>query len=286
MNIKFSLSLILAPLVGSAIAANSLTYDFDTSSSDDLFTGGGVSGWSQDIANPSAFGGVTFPLAYIAATNFGGGSTSSAHLGTQRSNTAGNESTTLTGSLASLTAAGDQQGGPHIYNMVSFSFDMAVLDNTADSFAGRDGFSVALTTDVGDEAATIGFSPTSGDSGSWDVSVGVNGSTSTTGQTIAANSAYKFYINSKNGLTDFKFSAADGSGSTIGLDSIVSPFSSGFTTTLNSVTGIAFSHDPLAAAGTSANTLAFDNISVQIPEPSSSLLMVLSAGLIAIRRRR
>ncbi|MDB4435568.1 PEP-CTERM sorting domain-containing protein [bacterium] len=286
MNIKFSLSLILAPLVGSAIAANSLTYDFDDSSSDDLFTGGGVSGWSQDIANPSAFGGVTFPLAYIAATNFGGGSTSSAHLGTQRANTAGNESTTLTGSLASLTAAGDQQGGPHIYNMVSVSFDMAVLDNTADSFAGRDGFSVALTTDVGDEAATIGFSPTSGDSGSWNVSVGVNGSTSTTGQTIVANSAYKFYIDSKNGLTDFKFSAADGSGLTIGLDSIVSPFSSGFTTTLNSVTGIAFSHDPLAATGTSANTLAFDNISVQIPEPSSSLLMVLSAGLIAIRRRR
>ena len=127
MNIKFSFSLILAPLVGSAIAANSLTYDFDTSSSDDLFTGGGVSGWSQDIANPSAFG-ETFPLAYVSATNFGDGSTSSAHLGTQRSNTPDNASTTLTGSLTSLTAGG-QQNAPHIYNMVSVSFDVAVLDN-------------------------------------------------------------------------------------------------------------------------------------------------------------
>ena len=284
MNTKFSLSLVLAPLVGSAIAANSLTYDFNSSSSDDLFTGGGVSGWSQNIANPSAFG-ETFPLAYVSATNFGSGSTSSAHLGTQRSNTPGNESTTLTGSLTSLTAGG-QQNAPHIYNMVSVSFDVAVLDNSADGFAGRDGFSVALTTDDGGEAATIGFSPTSGDDDKWDVSVGVNGSTSTTGQTIAANSAYKFYIDSLDGATNFKFSAADGSGLTIGLDSIVSPFSSGFTTTLNSVTGIAFSHDPLAPTGTSANTLAFDNISVGIPEPSSSLLMVLSAGLIAIRRRR
>jgi hypothetical protein len=285
MNTKLSFSLILGPLVGSAIAANSLTYDFNSSSSGDLFAGGGVSGWSQDTANPNAFG-ETFPLAYVAATNLGSGPTSSAYLGTQRANTPGNESTTLTGSLTSLTAAGDQQGGPHIYSMVSVSFDMAVLDNTADGFATRDGFSVALTTDAGGEAATIGFTPNSGDNDKWDVSVGVNGSTSTTGQTINANSAYKFYIDSKNGLTDFKFSAADGSGLTIGLDSIVSPFSSGFTTTLNSVTGIAFSHDPLGDPGSSANTLAFDNISVQIPEPSSSLLMVLSAGLIAIRRRR
>lgn len=279
-----SFSLVLIPLVGSAIAANSLVYDFESSSSGDLFSGGGVSGWSQDSANPSAFG-ETFPLAYVSATNFGNGSTSSAHLGTQRSNTPDNVSTTLAGSLTSLTAGG-QQNAPHIYNMVSVSFDVAVLDNSADAFPGRDGFSVALTTDAGGEAATIGFSPTSGDDDTWDVSVGVNGSTSTTGQTIAANSAYRFYIDSRDGSTLFKFSAADGSGFKIGLDSIVSPFSSGFTTTLNSVTGIAFSHDPLADAGTTANTLAFDNISVQIPEPSSSLLMVLSAGLIAIRRRR
>ena len=271
------------PLVGIAGAATQLNYDFDSSSSGDLFSGNGVSGWSQDIANPSAFG-QTFPLAYVSATNFGAGSSNSAHLGTQLANTPNNADTTLTGSLTSLTAGG-QQNAPHIYNMVNASFNLAVLDDSSDSFAGRDGFSVALTTASGAEAATIGLSPTSGNNDTWDVSVTAGGTTSTTGGTITANSAYRFYIESLDGATTFKYQSADGTGN-IWSNTIDSGNGSAFTNTLNQVTGIAFSHDPLASAGTSANTLAFDEISVQIPEPSSSLLMVLSAGLIAIRRRR
>ncbi len=283
MTNKFGLSFCLMPLVGIASAATQLNYDFESSSSGDQFSGNGVSGWSQDIANPSAFG-QTFPLAYVSATNFGGGSSNSAHLGTQVANTPNNASTTLTGDLTSLTAGGQANAG-HIYNMVNASFNLAVLDDSSDSFAGRDGFSVALTTASGAEAATIGLSPTSGNNDSWDVSVGVNGSTSATGATITANSAYKFYIESLDGSTTFKFEAADGTGNTW-INTIDSGVVSPFTNTLNQVTGIAFSHDPLGDAGSSANTLAFDEISVQIPEPSSSLLMVLSAGLIAIRRRR
>ena len=283
MTNKYGLSFCLMPLVGIASAATQLNYDFDSSSSGDQFSGNGVSGWSQDIANPSAFG-QTFPLAYVSATNFGGGSSNSAHLGTQVANTPNNASTTLTGDLTSLTAGGQPNAG-HVYNYISASFNLAVLDDSSDSFAGRDGFSVALTTDSGAEAATIGLSPTSGNNDTWDVSVTAGGTTSTTGGTITANSAYKFYIESLDGSTTFKYEAADGTGNTwissVDFD-VVSPF----TNTLNQVTGIAFTHDPLAATGTSANTLAFDEISVQIPEPSSSLLMVLSAGLIAIRRRR
>ena len=283
MTNKFGLSFCLMPLVGIASAATQLNYNFDSSSSGDQFSGNGVSGWSQDIANPSAFG-QTFPLAYVSATNFGGGSSNSAHLGTQVANTPNNASTTLTGDLTSLTAGGQPNAG-HIYNMVNASFNLAVLDDSSDSFAGRDGFSVALTTDSGAEAATIGLSPTSGNNDTWDVSVTAGGTTSTTGGTINANSAYKFYIESLDGSTTFKFEAADGTGNTW-INTIDSGVVSPFTNTLNQVTGIAFSHDPLGTAGSSANTLAFDEISVQIPEPSSSLLMVLSAGLIAIRRRR
>ena len=271
------------PLVGIASAATQLNYDFDSSTSGDQFSGNGVSGWSQDIANPSAFG-QTFPLAYVSATNFGGGSSNSAHLGTQFANTPNNASTTLTGDLTSLTAGGQPNAG-HVYNYISASFNLAVLDDSSDSFAGRDGFSVALTTDSGAEAATIGLSPTSGNNDTWDVSVTAGGTTSTTGGTINANSAYKFYIESLDGSTTFKYEAADGTGNTW-INSIDFDVVSPFTNTLNQVTGIAFSHDPLGTAGSSANTLAFDEISVQIPEPSSSLLMVLSAGLIAIRRRR
>ncbi|MDC0282997.1 PEP-CTERM sorting domain-containing protein [bacterium] len=274
------LSSVIAPLVGSAIAATpavtSLSYDFESSTSGDLFTGGGVAGWSQDTTNPQAFG-QTFPLAYVASTNFGGGSSVSAHLGTQQSNTPGNADTTLTGDLSSLDP---------IYNMLNVSFNMAVLDDSADSYEGRDAFNVALTTASGSQAATIGLTPSASNNEVWDISVGVNGSTSTTPQSIVANAGYNFFISSRDNTTFFSYGAGDGSGLIIGLGTIVSPMSSGFNTTLNSVTGITFEHDPLSPVGTSAHTLAFDNISVQIPEPSSSLLMVLSAGLIAIRRRR
>ena len=281
-KISLRLSSVIVPLVGSAIAATpavtSVTYDFESSAAGDLFAGGGVTGWTQDTSNPTAFG-QTFPLAYIGSTNFGGGISSSAQLGTAQSNTPDNGDTTLTGDLTSLDP---------IYNMMNVSFSMAVLDNSADSYETRDAFSVALTTASGSQAATIGFTPTAGNNDSWDISVGVNGSTSTTPQTILSNSGYNFVISSRDNTTAFNYSAGDGSGLTIGLGNpIVSPFSSGFNTTLNSVTGITFVHDPLGTSvGESATVLAFDNISVQIPEPSSSLLMVLSAGLIAIRRRR
>jgi len=266
---KFSLlPLVLAPLVGSAIAANSVTYDFETSSSGDLFEVGGVTGWSQDTSNPTAFG-QTFPLAYVSATDFGGGSSNSAHLGTQVANTPDNADTTLTGDLSSLDP---------IYNMLNVSFNMAVLDDSADSFEGRDAFNVALTTASGSQVATIGFSPSAGNNEVWDVSVGVNGSTSTTPYQVSANSGYSFYISSRDNTTDFKF-GPDG-GNIVTIDSFVAA------TSLNSITGITFEHDPLSEVGTSAHTLAFDNLTVQIPEPSSSLLMILSAGLIAIRRRR
>ena len=270
-KLNLQIAAVVAALGGSAFAASSVTYDFQSSAAGDLFTDSGVAGWSQDTTNPKAFG-QTFPLAYVAATNFGGGSSVSAHLGTQQSNTPDNADTTLTGSLASLDP---------IYNMVSVSFNLAVLDDSADSYNGRDNFNIALTDASGAQAATIGLTPTAGNNEVWDIAVGVNGSTSTTPQTISANSGYSFYIESRDNLTTFSYGAGDGSGSRIGLGSFNEKV-----TSLNSITGIAFEHDPLSPVGTSAHALAFDNISVQIPEPSSSLLMVLSAGLIAIRRRR
>jgi hypothetical protein len=270
-KINLHLAAVVAAFGGSAFAASSVTYDFQSSAAGDLFADSGVAGWSQDTTNPKAFG-QTFPLAYVAATNFGGGSSVSAHLGTQQSNTPDNADTTLTGSLSSLDP---------IYNMVSVSFNLAVLDDSADSYDGRDNFNIALIDASGAQAATIGLTPTASNNEVWDIAVGVNGSTSTTPQTISANSGYSFYIESRDNLTSFSYGAGDGSGLRIGLGSFDEKV-----TSLNSITGIAFEHDPLSPVGTSAHTLAFDNVSVQIPEPSSSLLMVLSAGLIAIRRRR
>ena len=268
-RLKLQIAAVVSALGGSAFAASSVTYDFQSSAAGDLFTDSGVAGWSQDTTNPKAFG-QTFPLAYVAATNFGGGSSVSAHLGTQQSNTPDNADTTLTGSLSSLDP---------IYNMVSVSFNLAVLDDSADSYEGRDNFNIALTDASGAQAATIGLTPTAGSNEVWDIAVGVNGSTSTTPYQISANSGYQFFIESKDNETRFLYGPDNGNRINIATfnDKV---------TSLNSITGIAFEHDPLSPVGTSAHTLAFDNISVQIPEPSSSLLMVLSAGLVAIRRRR
>lgn len=273
-KLNLQIAAVVSALGGSAFAASSVTYDFQSSAAGDLFTGGGVSGWSQDTTNPQAFG-QTFPLAYVAATNFGGGSSTSAHLGTQQSNTPDNADTTLTGDLSSLDP---------IYNMVNVSFNLAVLDDSADSYEGRDAFNVALTTASGAQAATIGFTPSAGNNEVWDIAVGINGSTSTTPYTISANAGYTFFIESRDNETLFLYGpdgATFGNGNKIGIATL-----NGKVTSLNSITGIAFEHDPLSPVGTSAHTLAFDNVSVQIPEPSSSLLMFLSAGLIVIRRRR
>lgn len=249
------------------MAATSVTYNFESSASGDLFEGGGVPGWSQDIPNPTAFG-QTFPLAYIATTDFGGGASLTAHLGTQFANTPDNADTVLTGDLSSLS----------FYNTMSLSFNLAIVDDSADSFEGRDAFSVGLVNSAGSHIVTIGLTPVVGDNESWDLTVGTNGSTIATPYQVSANSAYGFFIDSDTTGTDFRFGPAGGNQVTI--DTL------GAVGTLNTITGIAFEHDPLSPAGTSANTMIFDEVAVQIPEPSSSLLMVLSAGLVAIRRRR
>ena len=267
--LKLRVALASLPLFGSAMAASSVTYDFESSTSGDLFEEGGVSGWSQDTANPTAFD-QTIPLAYISTTNFGGGSSNAAHLGTQFANTANNSDTTLTGDLSSMTPS----------NRLTASFSLAVLDNSADSFEGRDGFNVALTNTAGQQAATIGFTPTVGVNESWDVVVGVNGSTSPTSYQILGLAAYNFKVVATEISTSFSFGPGDLSTNNIGI------LNTAAITNLNTVNSIVFGHDPLADAGTSSHTLAFDDISVQIPEPSSSLLMVLCAGLMAIRRRR
>ena len=223
-KINLHLAAVVAAFGGSAFAANSVTYDFQSSAAGDLFADSGVAGWSQDTTNPTAFG-QTFPLAYIAATNFGGGSSVSAHLGTQQSNTPDNADTTLTGSLSSLDP---------IYNMVSVSFNLAVLDDSADSYEGRDAFNVALTTASGAQAATIGLSPSATSNEVWDIAVGINGSTSTTPYTISANSGYTFFIESKNNVTHFLYGpdgASFANGNKIGLGSL-----NGKVTSLNSIT--------------------------------------------------
>ena len=245
-------------------AYGAVLYDFSSESSGDLFAGG-VTGWTQDSINPSAFDQI-FPLAYIATTNFGSGGTNSGHLGTQFSNTPDNSSTTVTGSLS-------------MPNAQSITLNLAILDNDTDAFVGRDAFSVTVSTVGSSQLAQIDFTPNVGDGTLWDLSVGVNGTAvSGTLATVQSNSGYIFQMDFGPTATIFSYGAQGGLADVVfGSRSAVSSFNLG---------EIAMTHTPVAPAGTSANTLVFDNIeAIPIPEPSSSLLILLGLGVLGRRRR-
>ena len=231
-----------------------------------------VAGWSQSNTNPTAFD-TTSPLAYIATTNFGGGGSKSGHLGTQFGNTPDNSSTTVsTNQNAGLL---DFLGlGP----APMLTMNLAILDETGDrdNFPGRDAFSVELRNSSAASLAEIKFVPTVGVASSWDIQVGVGGTeTVTTGQTISALNPYRFQINFGAATT---FSYGDSTGG-------VSAFQTLGGSNLSDMDSIAMTHIPLAVAGTSANTLAFDDIALSVPEPSGVALLLLGSTFLMGRRR-
>lgn len=263
-----------ALLTGTSFAVVVVAYDFESESNGDYFSNGGVSevtGWSQDTANPVAFGD-EFPLAYITPTQFTSTATNSGHLGTQLANTPDNASTSVS---ASLGLSGAVPIG-------TITLNLAIVDNAADSFTGRDQFSVGVTNAGSTSIAQIDFIPNSGDDTLWDISLGVNGAAvATTGATMTAGAGYVFSIVFADSGTSFSYGASTGgvAGSLIADLGIVASGDFG---------GIEMTHTPLAAAGTSANELVFDNITISdaVPEPSSSLLILSAVSGLFLRRRR
>jgi|GEM_PF-2361185 len=262
----------LSFLVGlSAQGASSLSYNFEGEALSSLFAGG-VTGWTQDSPNPTAFDSTIFPLAYIATTNFGAGGTNAGHLGTQFANTADNSSTTL---LGTLNFAGIDQAAPQV------SLNLAILDNSNDSFSGRDGFGVAVKSTTGSILAELGFTPTAGlgNEASWDVTVGINGApVSSTTASINALSGYIFKVSFGSAATSFLFGDSQGGVADVQFASL-GPIG------VSNMGGIAITHNPLAPAGESATTLAFDNIVASIPEPSGVALLLLGSTCLLGRRR-
>ena len=270
------ISTFVAPSIGlsvllglSAQGATTVTYDFQLETAADLFSGD-VTGWTQDSANPVAFGD-TFPLAYIEASDFGGGSSNTGFLGTHFANTSPNTSTTVAGAL-NFTGI-DAVVAPET------TFNLGIQDNAADSFTGRDAFSVALRTSLSANIAQIVFTPTSGDEATWDVAVGIgNAVPSSTLATVTAAAGYIFKIDFSEGATKFSYGGSAG-----GVPNV--QFATRGGVGLSDLGEIAMTHDPLAAEGTSANSLIFDNIVVSVPEPSSAALLILGSAFLFGRRR-
>ena len=271
------ISTFVAPSIGlsvllglSAQGATTFSYDFESEIDGDLFTGG-VTGWTQNNANPSAFGS-TSPLAYIGIKDFGAGASNAGFLGTQFGNTSPNISTTVSGAL-------NVSGAPLPLRGVGVSFNLGIEDNSADAFLGRDGFSVALRDSANANIAQIVLTPTVGDNEVWDVAVGIgNAVPSATSATVNASSGYIFKVDFSAGATDFSYGASGGA-----LPN--APFATLGGVGLSDLGTIAMTHNPLGAEGTSAHSLIFDNIAVSIPEPSSAALLILGSAFLFGRRR-
>ena len=263
-------SIGLSVLLGlSAQGATTVSYDFQSQTAADLFTGD-VAGWTQDVANPT-FVGDAVPLAYIGASNFGSGSSNTGFLGTQFANTSPNTSTTVSGAL-------DFTGIDAVAAPVA-TFNLGIQDNTADVFPGRDEFSVALRSSASANIAQIVFTPTVGDEATWDVAVGIGDAVpSATAAKVDASAGYIFKIDFSEGATRFSYGGSAG-----GVPNV--QFATLGGVGLSGLGEIAMTHNPLADEGTSANSLIFDNIAVSIPEPSSAALLILGSAFLFGRRR-
>jgi hypothetical protein len=161
------------------------------------------------------------------------------------------------------------------------SLNLAILDDVLDNFPGRDDFKVALRDRSGQDMAVISLSPTVGDDLSWDVAVGVNGAApTTTGAQVDVRAGYVFIVDFNSSSTSFFYGPSQGTTSPVLIsnEAAVGNFGS-------RVAEIAMTHQPVAAVGTSANTLAFDDIEVSVPEPSSSLLIFAAAAFLGVRKR-
>ena len=257
-----------ALLSSSSFSAVTASFDFESETLNDFFSDS-VTGWSQDQSNPSAFGS-EIPLAYIATTDFGFGSSNTGHLGTQFGNLSPNAPTTVTGAF-NFVGVGTAPN-PQV------ALNLAIIDPGSASFPGRDAFSVALTDGVSASIAQIDFTPDALDDTSWDVALGVNGDpVSSSSASVTVGSAYEFVIEFGATSTNFLYGSAVG-GATVGIDTL-GPASG------SQMAEIEMTHNPLAAEGTSANTFVFDNIFASVPEPSSCALLLLCLPLFAARRR-
>ncbi|MFD2256114.1 PEP-CTERM sorting domain-containing protein [Luteolibacter algae] len=270
MKIYHTMLSAVCAVVAAGSASAAVSYNFNSETDFDFFTGGGVSGWSQDQANPS-IGSVVRPMAFIENATFAGTASFAGHLGTEVANLSPSATTTLTGSLTGAGAVSNSR--------VSLNF--AIADSVTSGLLTRDSFEIAILDDTSSELAALLFTADPASSTTWKISYRLAGGMLVdTASTAIAGSGYflAFDFSDTTGKISYGTATAGVGTNLIG---------EGALTSADDLGAINISHIPVAAEGTSVNKIIFDNINAAttVPEPSSALLLALG-GLALIRRRR
>lgn len=270
----------LAPTVSSA---SSIAYDFESESVDDIFADGEVAGWSQDVSNPPGFFGEEFPIAYIdtdvvrtgAGTSsgffFGTSASNAAYLGNQR----GNQFDSISTSVSTvLDTSGLTPTVPQV------QIDLGIVNFANNFFGDNPNFDFRVTDGSGGELARIQLDRTGSTPGDWNIAVSSNGSTPTVSSSLLTPQVgYTFTIDFGSSGTVFSYGETVGGGSSfIGTESAVANYA-------GRVNGVTLTHTPGPNNLEDSRSLIFDNLSVSVPEVSTSVFAALGMLFLGYRRR-
>ena len=265
----------LLVLIASASLGNAATIDFDSSayaipSGQLVGDANGVDGWEVSSGGTNSYLGFVVPSPGIGSSQALGFGPKWVLPEEASMNIKRDVNFALTGNTTGVASLGNHATG---------TFTADILVNQPNNAAGNDVFGISLYGDAGNETISFSFDPGNTVSGlAGDLGVGFFNT--------YYNSQYQFKVSFTGTNGDFQTYAASI------IDSDGNDYTKYGTLTSTEITSIGLTYalaDSSAALSTASDGyIIMDNavFSTTIPEPSTSLLSLIGAGLLILRRRR
>ena len=266
---------ILIVLIASVSLSEAATIDFDSAayaipSGQLVGDANGVDGWEVSSGGTNSFLGFVVPSPGIGTSQALGFGPKWVEPEDASMNIQRDVNFALTGNTTGVASLGNHATG---------TFTADFLINQPNNAAGNDVFGISLYGNAGSE--TISFSFDAGSTVS-----GLAGDLGADFFNIYYNSQYQFKVSFTGTNGDFQTYAASI------IDSAGGAYTKYGTLTSTEITsiGLTYALDDTSAAVSTASDgyIMMDNavFSTTIPEPSTSLLSLIGAGLLILRRRR
>ena len=270
MNIR-----TLIVLLASASLSKAATIDFDSAayaipSGQLAADANGVDGWEVSSGGTNSYLGFVVPSPGIG---------SSQALGFGPKWVLPEEASMSLKRDVNFALTGNTTGVASLGNHATGTFTADILVNQPNNAAGNDVFGISLYGDAGNETISFSFDPGNTVSGlAGDLGVGFFNA--------YYNAQYQFKVSFTGTNGDFQTYAASL------IDSDGNGYTKYGTLTSTEITSIgltyALANSTAALSTASDGYIVLDNVvfSTTIPEPSTSLLALIGAGLLILRRRR